>query len=196
MPVQPNALVATPIVAFPTTDSNGKTLQGNNRQDKANQPWTLSLGQSTPQTFVHGFGPFPFGFDTILIDTYRAVSNLYSRTIGAISGTYPDSVITLPQFGLYELDFACLFGTASAGGDIQVRVFFLVNGSTVVQTYWPQVASIALNFNSFPLHKTIQCNKGDVLEVFIDQVNNSGVSLATAGGTSGNYLVIRYLGLN
>lgn len=196
MPVQPNALPATQTLTYPTSTPDGTTIRGNNRQDKANQPWTLQLTASQNYNLTNG-AETAIGWQNRIINTYKAVSKIYSlRFLPATLGgnVFAYTSIIVPQYGTYELNLKILASVVS-GSPASTDFAYLdiaVNGT---HRFYSDISVYANTILSPQMVELTILNPNDAVTMAIFISSSTG-TYAPVVGLDYCRFNLRYLGLN
>ena len=190
MPAQPNAVTSVPLqpqgnLSPSLTDASALT-----QFNKTNLPWSFGVGMSYSQAFPYATAT-TLNFDQLFFNTYRAPNTIYSlRTIAG--GGKPYQQIILPQYGMYEFTWMTLFEFQGANLELDM---FLTIGSVTFQAYY-QMVYLSNPYGSGSISAQWLCNPGDAVYAQVRQQNTNTATSYTAGGGSGNNLIIRYLGVS
>lgn len=199
MPAQVNNLPALPVVPFQLSGQPGTNANGAQRQQNANQPWSVRIEQVNNPISIPFNTVTQMGFDTLSYNTYKpAAQPIYSLRFASISSggnSFPYSTITVPNYGLYDIRFNWIISVTGSGIAIQTFCLFYVNGTNVTQKITSQVPS-GNGFTGDQVTDILLLNPKDVLTFSVVQIDTTSASLPTANGASNIFATIRYLGLS
>lgn len=193
MTINPQEVQAAPTV--PSRQSNAEGTNNNVQQRTFNKsaPWTIHLAQGASQALFQGVQA-QIGFDTQSFKpTYQALgTTVYSLGFTAFS-IYPYSIITVPQYGLYDIRFALTINSFLSEPWIEITGFIFKNGLLAAELTNNGYAGVGTTNISVLLSDILELNPGDEISFFATM--NNGATGADAV-TQLAEAIIRYQGVS